>query len=144
MFGGRDLTVETFASAIHNLGSLTGEINKPVVDRTGLSGRFDFQLEWSPEPGNIPPAPGEPVPDIKGPSFLEALREQLGLKLESTKECLRSVATLYFGSPPFAVGRTPRSSSLRRTSGGTHQVEALHHTADPRRADEGSAQASLA
>ena len=60
-----------------------GQLARPVADRTGLSGGFDFTLEWSPD---VPPrAPGEPAPDAQGPSFQEALREQLGLKLESTK-----------------------------------------------------------
>jgi uncharacterized protein (TIGR03435 family) len=59
---------------------------RPVVDRTGLSGSFDFTLEWS---DTIPRAPGEPAPDTQGPSLQEALREQLGLKLEATKAPLR-------------------------------------------------------
>ena len=77
MIGSRDTTMESIASALPGMG-------RPVVDRTGLSGRFDFTLEWSPD-NSIPPAPGEPVPDTQGPSVQEALREQLGLRLEATK-----------------------------------------------------------
>jgi len=94
MGGSRDTTMELIAGALPSMGRLA----RPVVDRTGLNGRFDFTLEWSPEPnmntgtgtsgakaGTSPAAPVEPMPDTQGPSFHEALREQLGLKLESTK-----------------------------------------------------------
>jgi uncharacterized protein (TIGR03435 family) len=86
MGGSRNTTMTLIASALPSMGRLA----RPVIDRTGLSGQFDFLLEWSPEPGSsAPPPAGEPVPDTQGPSFQEALREQLGLKLESTKAPLR-------------------------------------------------------
>jgi bla regulator protein blaR1 len=94
VFGGRDLTVETFAGAIHNLGSLTGEIDKPVVDQTGLKGRYDFRLDL---PAGImsfsvaPPNSDAPPADPKGTPFLNALREQLGLKLVSSKGPIRKL-----------------------------------------------------
>ena len=94
MFGGRDLTVETFASAIHNLGSLTGEIDKPVVDQTGLKGRYDFRLELPVGTFSFslsPPNPDAPPPDPKGTPFLNAMREQLGLKLVSSKGPIRKL-----------------------------------------------------
>ncbi len=75
----RDTTMVLIAGALASMGQL----GRPVVDRTELSGSFDFTLEWSPE--TAPRAPGEPEPDTQGPSFEAALREQLGLKLESTK-----------------------------------------------------------
>jgi bla regulator protein BlaR1 len=81
----RDTTMPLIADALPSMGGLA----RPVVDRTGLSGKFDFTLEWAPEPDSIPRAPGEPVPDIQGPSFQAALREQLGLKLESAKAPLQ-------------------------------------------------------
>ena len=57
-------------------------VDRPVVDRTGLTGTFDFSLEWSPEPDAARP-PGSQSEDT-GPAFLEALQEQLGLKLNPT------------------------------------------------------------
>ena len=69
--------------------TLSGFVGRPVVDRTGLNGGFDFNLTWTPE--QIPQGPrplGAPEPppvDPNGPSLFTALREQLGLKLESTK-----------------------------------------------------------
>ena len=57
---------------------LGGELERAVVDKTGLGGVYDFELKWSPD--QKPTREG----DI-GPSFSTALREQLGLKLESGK-----------------------------------------------------------
>jgi bla regulator protein blaR1 len=54
-------------------------IDRPVFDKTGLSGKFDFTMEYTPEP-NGPPRP-DFEPDPTGPTFLEALKDQLGLKL---------------------------------------------------------------
>jgi bla regulator protein blaR1 len=104
VFGGRDVTVETFAWAIHNFGSLTGEIDKPVVDQTGLKGRYDFILQL---PARIlsfsaaPPNPDDPLADPKGTPFLNALREQLGLKLVSSKGPIRRLVVDH-AEPPSA------------------------------------------
>jgi uncharacterized protein (TIGR03435 family) len=59
------------------------QVGRPVVDKTGLAGGFDFTLQWSnermlkaaEESGTVPPAP----------SIFTALPEQLGLKLEARK-----------------------------------------------------------
>ena len=59
-----------------------------VVDRTGLAGRYDIDVEFSPE---FRPAPPPGVPDLApavtsdGPSLFTAIQEQLGLKLESAR-----------------------------------------------------------
>ena len=71
--GSRNTTLPLIASGLPGLGRLS----RAVVDRTGLSGRFDFVLEWS--------ADADPHADLNAPSFTEALKEQLGLKLETTK-----------------------------------------------------------
>jgi uncharacterized protein (TIGR03435 family) len=63
-------------------------MNRPVVENTGLAGFWDFTLEFVPEgtaelvrksPG------GEPLPPVDGPTLITALREQLGLRLETAK-----------------------------------------------------------
>lgn len=59
---------------------------RPVLDKTGLTGAFDFDLEWAPDvaaPPRPPEAPPAPPIDPNGSSFVTALREQLGLKLEA-------------------------------------------------------------
>jgi uncharacterized protein (TIGR03435 family) len=53
---------------------------RPMIDATGLKGTFDFLIEFVPEPqGTLLPT------DQKEPDFEQALREQLGLKLQSQK-----------------------------------------------------------
>ena len=77
----RDTTMALLAGAVQ------GEVARPVVDHTGLSGRFDFKLEWVHETNAAGPVPGSPLPADApaGPTFLEALNDQLGLKLEAAK-----------------------------------------------------------
>jgi uncharacterized protein (TIGR03435 family) len=68
------------------LGGMTGRM---VLDRTGLTGNWEFMLTFAPPQGGPPPGaqlpPGIPAPDPDAPSIFTALQEQLGLKLESTK-----------------------------------------------------------
>jgi uncharacterized protein (TIGR03435 family) len=61
---------------------------RPIINKTGLSGLYDFKLEWSPELMQGAGANGQPPPSPNnaGPSLFTALQEQLGLKLESAKE----------------------------------------------------------
>jgi uncharacterized protein (TIGR03435 family) len=63
-------------------------LDRPVVDRTGLQGRFDFTLRWTPDESQfrsmgvrIPPPPDDPNAP---PGLFTAVQEQLGLRLEST------------------------------------------------------------
>jgi len=64
-----------FSTLVTNVSSWADRI---VVDRTGLTGKFDWDLQWTPEsltPGSVP----------SGVSLVTALREQLGLRLESQR-----------------------------------------------------------
>ena len=70
-------TMQQLASVLQ---ALTG---RPVVDRTGLTGAFDFDLQWT--SGPVAPAAGAAPPPDDGPSIFAALQEQLGLRLESTR-----------------------------------------------------------
>ena len=83
--GSRNTTAELLANALPGLGQL----DRPVVDQTGLSERLDFSLEFAPESGPAPAPSADAPPDARGPTFLEALHEQLGLKLESTRAPLQ-------------------------------------------------------
>ena len=66
---------------VRNLGGMTGRV---VIDRTGLTGPFDLDLTWTPDP--VPGAPPqEPGARGDGASLFAAMQEQLGLKLESGK-----------------------------------------------------------
>jgi uncharacterized protein (TIGR03435 family) len=80
---GGSLPLSLFANTISPF------VQRVVVDRTGLSGNFDFELSWTPDqvPQGPPPpgAPQQPSIDPGGPSILTAVQEQLGLKLDSTR-----------------------------------------------------------
>ena len=57
-----------------------------MIDKTGLTGSYDFTLKWMPDPGEPNDLPDiGPPPDPDGPSLFTAFQEQLGLKLESAK-----------------------------------------------------------
>jgi len=57
-----------------------------VVNKTALTGAYDWTLKWTPDPGTSMAGPGDaPPPESTGPSFFTAIQEQLGLKLESQK-----------------------------------------------------------
>jgi bla regulator protein blaR1 len=74
-------------------GELTLNLDRPVIDRTGIQGSYDFMLEWTPALGEggrdaigLPPRAEPPrATDTNRPSIFTALQEQLGLKLESQK-----------------------------------------------------------
>jgi uncharacterized protein (TIGR03435 family) len=55
-------------------------LDRPLVDGTGLSGKFDMTVEFTPVPAEGPP--GRFTPDATGPKFAVAIERQLGLKLE--------------------------------------------------------------
>ena len=76
------LTMELFAK-----GFLTEQMHAPVIDQTGINGSFDFSMNWAPEEPSAGRPGGEPsaASDPSAPSFFSAIREQLGLKLESGK-----------------------------------------------------------
>jgi uncharacterized protein (TIGR03435 family) len=64
-------------------------MDRPMVDRTGLEGRYDLTIEFTPEPHGGPLPASDAAADPPGPTFIQALREQLGLKLESVKADIR-------------------------------------------------------
>jgi uncharacterized protein (TIGR03435 family) len=69
------VTMKDLASTLHN------QVGRPVLDRTGLSGRYDLEYSYSPQPNQ-----NSPVADAQNlPSLSVALEEQLGLKLESQR-----------------------------------------------------------
>ncbi|HET9267835.1 MAG TPA: TIGR03435 family protein [Vicinamibacterales bacterium] len=72
-FGG--LPASSFATA------LAGPAGRMVVDRTGMTGSWDFELTFAPENRG----PDAPPADPNAPSFFTAIQEQLGLRLESTR-----------------------------------------------------------
>jgi uncharacterized protein (TIGR03435 family) len=76
-FGARNVSMASIANAMPSWGAL----ERPVVDKTGLTGMWDFSMEFTPE-GSTDEGHSTVV---TGPTFLQALGEQLGLKLDSEK-----------------------------------------------------------
>jgi len=61
-------------------------LGRNVIDATGLTGAYDVHLKWAIDSVSAPAGPNTtPASDVTGPSIFTALREQLGLKLESAK-----------------------------------------------------------
>jgi uncharacterized protein (TIGR03435 family) len=61
---GRNITLEALVIGISNWGGL----GRPVLDQTGLTGKYDFSIDWTPDP----PAGASAVADATGPSFQRA------------------------------------------------------------------------
>lgn len=75
-----DATGIAMSNLIRSLAQITGRV---VIDRTGLTGRYDVSLSWAPEMD---------TDDAQsGPSIFTAVQEQLGVKLESAKEPVETV-----------------------------------------------------
>ena len=83
----RNMTMTGFATWMQS-----GVMDKPVVDQTELSGRYDFQLKWTPDESQfaqfrgtgtvVPPPTNDPNAP---PSLYTAMQEQLGLKMGPAK-----------------------------------------------------------
>jgi uncharacterized protein (TIGR03435 family) len=85
---GRGITLQAAAYL------LSRNLDRPVVDKTGLTGLYDFDLEFARDPSLAGPPPPPPPPgglpadpsnQPSGPSIFTAVQEELGLKLESAK-----------------------------------------------------------
>jgi uncharacterized protein (TIGR03435 family) len=79
--GARATTMDQLAEAI----SAMGKLDRTVVDRTGVSGEVDYDFEFVRDVNPNEPASANPPPADPGPTLLQAVREQLGLKLEPAK-----------------------------------------------------------
>jgi uncharacterized protein (TIGR03435 family) len=86
-FKGLGQMVVTNATMAQFVGSLQGAVlDRPVVDRTGIQGRFDFTLTWTADDSQFrsfgPRPPSGPPADNAPPGLFTAIQEQLGLKLD--------------------------------------------------------------
>jgi uncharacterized protein (TIGR03435 family) len=79
-----------------SMGELTwvmqrSALDRPVVDKTGLSGRYDFDLEWTPDEtqfdGNVPKV----APELAKADLFAAMQQQLGLRLEATRGAIEAL-----------------------------------------------------
>jgi uncharacterized protein (TIGR03435 family) len=66
--------------------SLTGAVGRTVIDKTGLTGTYNFELKWTPErEGQADADNGQADSQGSTSSIFTAVEEQLGLKLQSSK-----------------------------------------------------------
>jgi uncharacterized protein (TIGR03435 family) len=94
--GVRNTTMGLFASMIPNLPF--GEVSRPLVDRTGLKGAFDITVEWSRRSQSI--GSGATIlPEVPETTAIEALKEQLGLKLEPAQAPLQVLVIEHVEKP---------------------------------------------
>lgn len=74
-------------------------LDRPVIDKTGLTGRYDFNLEWAPDEsqfgGDLTPAPS----DAPVPPFFTAFQQQLGLRLEATRGPIETIVVDHIERP---------------------------------------------
>jgi uncharacterized protein (TIGR03435 family) len=85
----RGQTIPQFATALSMLTNTGSSLGRLIVDRTALEGNYDVDLHFTPDRvpnfGPAGPPQGAPAIDLDGASIFAAMREQLGLKLESQR-----------------------------------------------------------
>jgi uncharacterized protein (TIGR03435 family) len=82
----RYVTMDEFASVLQRAA-----LDLPVLNRTGLSGRYDFDLEFTPDESLFGGALGKGTDDSTRPGLFAAIQEQLGLRLEATKGAVQAL-----------------------------------------------------
>jgi uncharacterized protein (TIGR03435 family) len=74
--GARSATIAEFADYMQR-----AVLDRPVLDQTGISGKWDLSLSWRPDEFQV----GRPTNGDTGPDIYTAIQQQLGLRLVSTK-----------------------------------------------------------
>jgi uncharacterized protein (TIGR03435 family) len=98
---GRSVTLKTLSTSMANFYG----VGRLVVDRTGLAGGFDMDMEWAPmtqfrQPRNLDPPPDFADRAVNNlPILSVALREQLGLALEPDRGPVRSIVIEHVERP---------------------------------------------
>ena len=80
--------------------TLGWDLDRPIVDKTGLTGKYNFTLQWTPAEVGPAGSNGAPSPsDSNKPSLFTALQEQLGLKLEVQKSPIDVIVIDHIEAP---------------------------------------------
>jgi uncharacterized protein (TIGR03435 family) len=80
---------DTAGNVLSTMLSRLPAVRRRVIDRTGLTGLFDYDVEWTPTAAPAGVVVPTDRPAEMGPNIFTAVQEQLGLKLESGRETLR-------------------------------------------------------
>lgn len=107
LFFGPIGTLHVMNATMENFTGLmqSAVLDRPVVDKTGLKGRWDFTLKWTPDESQFagmgveipPPSPEDPNP---APPLFTAIQEQLDLKLEAQKTQVPVLVIDHLDHPP--------------------------------------------
>jgi len=89
----RDLSMENLALLLRPM--LGPTMNRPIVDKTGIKGRFDIQMVWALDPNEF--AGRQQQPDL--PPLPVALKEQLGLELVPSKGSQQTIVIDHIEEP---------------------------------------------
>jgi uncharacterized protein (TIGR03435 family) len=90
-------TMEKLAETL--TANLARELGRVVIDKTGIEGRYDLALTWSPENNSAAMMNASNEASPPGPSIFTALQEQLGLKLESSKGPVQTLVIDHIEQP---------------------------------------------
>jgi uncharacterized protein (TIGR03435 family) len=80
---------------------LSNNLGRPVLDKTGLTEKYDWTLEWTPDAAIARPEglDSPPPSDGTGPSLFTAVQEQLGLRLDSIKAPIETIVIDHVDRP---------------------------------------------
>ncbi len=81
---GQGASMTDLANRISDMGEYS--IGRQVFDKTGLTAKYDFSLQWTPDMKGAGDSDSDGGAGGSGPSLFTAVEEQLGLKLDSAKE----------------------------------------------------------
>jgi bla regulator protein blaR1 len=73
--------------------------DRPIVDKTGISGRYDVRMLWAVDQARFGPPAGGPVDPSGLPTIFEAVKEQLGLELVPSKGSAKELVIDYIEEP---------------------------------------------
>jgi bla regulator protein BlaR1 len=95
ILGSRNTTLNMFADWV----PLIEALDRPVVNQTGLTGRFDVEVNFTPPWMTPKEQSSDAQLDFSGPTFFEALKDQLGLKLISTRAPVQTLVIDHVEQP---------------------------------------------
>ena len=93
---GRNESMQELASVMQR-----SALDRPVIDKTGLLGRYDFDLEWTPDETQFGGALGKPANPNEStvPGLFTAIQQQLGLRLEAKRGLVELLVIDGIGRP---------------------------------------------
>lgn len=95
LVGARDITLDHLAGYLPDFE----DMGRTIVDRTALSGTFDLSLSWAHEHAGAAAIGAADMSDTSGPSFLAALKDQLGLKLKPAHAVVQTLVIDHVEKP---------------------------------------------